>query len=409
MNIKDLFNFNKKAIINTPTVIPEIWDNQTFYSIDATSQSDDALISMYNELPEVQSPVNYIIDSLSTIPFNHYRQSGKESAIVKDSKVMAIIETPNQFQTENDFVKMFFLNRIMLGTGYINRVMPIGFRTIKQLYILPTQHTTPILLNKKDTDIRVNEIASYETTLGGNNITIAKDQVLVQRETSLIDNNYYEARSRLMSAILTSDSLTNNYEARIKLLRDRGAVAIVSPLQDQTISKEDATKMQKSFYQKFGLTGNKQPVAVLPRGVNVNQIGMNAGELELSTNKTQDFTIICNVLGIDPALFGLGNNTYNNKKLAKTAFYEDTVIPYMDNYLQLLSKVFKLPANEFLKADYSQIAAMQEDYDKIVSSNTKLWNDGLITEKEARNATGFEGGEEKKKVELSGEFTNQNE
>ena len=81
-----------------------------------------------------------------------------------------------------------------------------------------------------------------------------------------------------MSAILTSESLTNNYEARIKLIADRGAVAIVSPLLNETISPDDASRMRKSFYSKFGLKGDKQPVAVMPRGVNVSQIGMNAGE-----------------------------------------------------------------------------------------------------------------------------------
>ena len=360
---------------------------------------------MYNDLPEVQAPVNYIVDSLSTIPYAHYRND----KLVENSKIIELLKNPNQYQTENDFIKMAFINRIVLGVLYINRIKPAGFSSVKQLYVLPSQHTQPIIEDKNQKDFRLNSVIGYKTDIDGYSIKLKSDEVIVQRETSLIDNNYYKSRSRLMSAILTSESLTNNYEARIKLIADRGAVAIVSPLLNETISPDDAARMRKSFYSKFGLKGDKQPVAVMPRGVNVNQIGMNAGELELLPNKEKDFISICNLLGIDPALFGIGNNTYNNKKLAKTSFYEDTIIPYMNNYLQLLGNVFKLPKNEYLKADYSQIAAMQEDYDKIVTSNSKLYNDGAINQREYRESTGFEGGEEKTKEELSKENTNQNE
>ncbi len=406
MEFKISLDWGKKKSIVTPTTIPQTWGNSIFYPINNTTQSGEALISMFNDLPEIQAPVNYAIDSLSIIPFSHYRND-KE---IQNSKVLKLLQNPNQYQTELDFTKMFFLNRIMLGLGYINRVKPTGFTATKQLYVLPTQSTEPVLEEKNLKDLRLNKIVGYTTNFGLGEISLDESEVFVQRETSLIDNNYYDARSRLMSAILTSDSLRNNYEARIKLISDRGAVAIVSPSgQDETIDPDAATDMQNSFYNKFGLKGDKQPVAVLPRGVNVNQIGMNATELELLPSKEKDFSIVCNVLGIDPALFGIGNNTYNNKKLAKTSFYEDTIIPYFNNYLALLTKVFELPENESLVPDYSQIAAMQEDYEKIVNANSKLWNDGAITEKEYREATGYEGGEEKKKSELSKDDTNQNE
>ena len=407
MALFDLFKVNKpiqKATKNSfnTEYIPNLWEGTTFYNIESTAQNDKALINMFNDIPEINAPINFIIDSLSIIPFNHYRDTNKGNLIVNDSKVMSIINEPNQYQTENDFIKMFFINRIVLGAGYINRIMPTGFRTIKQLFVLPTQHTTPVLLNDKKSDIRTNSIVGYETELGNQKLVIDKSNVFIQRETSLIDNNYYKSRSRLMSAILTSDSLKYNYEARIKMLKDRGAVGIISPKNEQyTITPQDADNMRRKWYANQGMTGVKYPFDITGTPTEFTSTSMNAAELKLNENKTQDFGIVCNVLGIDPALFGIGNNTYNNKKLAKTAFYEDTIIPYFDNYLQLLSKIFNLPKNEYLKADYSQIAAMQEDYDKIVSSNTKLWNDELITEKEAREATGFEGGEDKKKSELS--------
>lgn len=406
MEFKISLDWNRKKSI-TPTTTPEDWGGSTFYPINVTSeQNAEALILMYNDLPEVQAPINFIIDSLSIIPYMHTRND-KE---VNDSKVISLLKKPNQYQTENDFIKLFFLNRIALGAGYINRIKPIGFRTTKQLYVLPTQNTEPVIEVVSKNDYRLNTIQGYITSFGGSEITIDKDSVFVQRETSLIDNNYYESRSRLMSAIMTSDSLRNNYHARIKLLKDRGAVGLITPSDpNTTLTKDEANRLREQFYEGSGLTGNKYPFHIGGRSMNYTSTSMNASELELINNKNKDFEIVCNVLGLDPALFGLGNNTYNNKKLAKTSFYEDVIIPYFDNYLQLLSNIFELPKNEKLVADYSQIAAMQEDYEKLVNANTKLWNDGLITEAEAREATGFEGGEEKKKNELSTNVNQENE
>ena len=394
MGFKISFERTTKNSIPVTPQLPEIFGTQTFCTLETTQQDSTALISMYNDLPEIQAPVNYIIDSLSTIPYYHYRND----KIVSDSKIMEVVKNPNQYQTANDFIKLALLNRIVLGSLYVNRIKSIGGRNVNQMYVLPSQNTVPVLEDINQKDFRLNNIVGYESTVNGYTIKLNKDEVLTQLEASLIQENHYKSRSRLMSAIMTSDSLRNNYEARIKLLKDRGSVGIISPRDNNsTITPDAAESMRAKYYQQNGITGNKFPFLISPRSLDFTSTTMNAGELELLPSQEKGFTTVCNVLGIDPALFGIGNNTYNNKKLASTAFWENVGIPYLNNYLQLLVNVFNLPKNETIKADYTQVAAMQEDYENIVNANSKLWNDGVITEREYREATGYDSGEERKK------------
>lgn len=398
-----LFDFRQKSL-SIPAA-PELW-GETFYTQLNTQQDNKALMAMYNDIPEVATPVNYTIDSLSIIPFFHY----KGDKVIENSKVLSVIDTPNQFQTKSDFIKIYFLNRILFGAGFINRIKPVGIKDVKQLYVLPTKDTEVVLKDSNQKDFRLNEISGYKVTLNGTIISIPKNDVFTQREAAIIDNNYYSYRSRLMTAILTSDSLRYNYEARIKLLRDRGAVGIVSPdVAGSNISQDDADKMRNKFFKENGLTGRKFPFLISPRPLKFTPTSFNAGELELNANKLQDFQTICAVMGIDSSIFENSKSTYNNKILAKRNFYEDVVMPYFDGFLQFLENIFELPEGEYLKADYSNIPALQEDYEKKVNANSKAYNDGAITQAEYREAIGYQGGKAEYKTSVSGMVNQANE
>ena len=87
MEFKVLDWFKKKSATAT-TPIPQLWEDTNFYTIEGTTeQNTAALILMYNDLPEFQAPINYIIDSLSIIPYAHMRND----KVVNDSKIKALL------------------------------------------------------------------------------------------------------------------------------------------------------------------------------------------------------------------------------------------------------------------------------------------------------------------------------
>jgi HK97 family phage portal protein len=397
MEFKISLDWGKKKSI-TPNVIPEIWDNSTFYTINATSQNSTALISMYNDLPEIQIPVNYLLDSMSVIPYYHYRNGEK----VENSPYIETLDNPNQYQTRTDYIKMFELNRIVLGAGYTNKVKAIGMPKT-QLYVLPTQKTEAVLSETNLSDIRTNSITGFITDFGQGQIKLTKEEVFYQLEIGLIPDNYFVGRSRLMSAILTSDTLRFNYEARLKSLKDRGASYIISPSgQEDTLTPEQAQQMREKYHSENGITGNKFPGLISPRSLSVANTSLNIGELELLGNKETDLSTVCNVLQVSPILFNVGKPSFNNLKVANTSFWEDTVPSYFNAYLELHERVFDLPANEEFRADYSDIPSLQSDLEKLTNSSSKAWNDNVLYESEYRQAIGKEGGEEKTKSQLEG-------
>jgi len=401
MEIKLSFNRNKKKHLEAPKTFayPELLGGQYFYPINfASKQNKTVLVSMYNDIPEIQAPVNYIVDSMCVIPYNHYRNG----EIVENSPVIAKLQTPNQYQKEDEFKRMWFINRIILGEAFVNIFKPVGMGD-PNLYVLQSENTTINLINPENSDIRINGIKNYTTGWGqGSSVTIDAENVRYQLEVGLNANNYYEGRSRLMTAIMPNESLRLGYQARIKLLKDRGALGIISPANNEaTITPDEAKIMRERFYQNNGLTGDKYPYQIGSRALNFTSTSMNAQELELNPSRVADMTAVCHVLDLDPILFNIGSSTYNNKILAKTSFWEDTAKAYFDSYLQFQGQeVFNLPENEELKADYSDIPSLQADLEKLTRSSSTQYNDNVITQAEYRNAIGKDGGEELFKSEL---------
>lgn len=394
---------NKATALSTQ-IVPEQWGNSWFYTADSNTRAGyEALKSMYEDLPEVQAPVNYIIDKLSNIAYDLVRFNKKGDTKIIEDKNRDLLATPNQYMEEPDFIKTFLLNRIVLGAGYINKIKPTGFGVYKQLYVLPSATTQPIVdeVNKKDP--RQNSVKGYTVDFGNGEIKLTSDEVCAQYESNL-DAKLDEIRSRLLSAILTSDSLRYNYEARVVLYKNRGALGVVGPADPNTaITKEQADSLRAQWNNETGITGNKAPIRVSQSAINYTNIGMDIKQLQLNENKLQDFQTVCSVLNIDPALFGVGNDTYNNKILAKKNFWEDVGMPMFNSYLKFIGKVVELPDNEKYIADYSEIPALQEDYKTKVEANSKAYNDGAITHEEYRESINFDGGEDKYKAEIDKE------
>ncbi len=370
--------------------------NGFFYPKDLFDRSNsNALISMYEDIPEIQAPINYIIDKMSIIDFYHVKKIGNREKIIDNSPVMEMLKHPNQYMKRADFIKAFFINKLVFGASFINRIKSLGFDEFTSLYILPSATTKVITSKVSKKDVRLNNIIGYKTDFGGGEINLDYKEVIVQYEANLSPEPE-KIKSRLTSAIMASESLRYNYEARVKIYKDRGALGVLSPNDPTvTITKEQSEEVKRQYYKEHGLSGGKVPFMISSRSLNYTQIGLNVDELKLNENKLQDFQTVCNVLQVDPALFDNTKSTYNNKILAKKNFWEDVGMPGFNSFLELLQEVFNLPANERLIADYSNIPAMQEDFKTKVSANSTAYNDGAITQAEYRESIGYEGGENK--------------
>jgi len=390
-----MFGFNKKPPVQEKAISPQdmvppvIFGNgDTFYPITREADVNDAaLVAMYNTLPEVQIPINYLIGNMSNIKFNHVKLlSDGTPVVLKNSYQMKTLSQPNQFDiTTSLFIKRYFLNKLVLGTGYVNRIE--GLKDMfTQLYVLPTASTSEKFNVVSKKDMRLNSISSYVTDFGFGQIELAADTVVADREATFYSlANQSNHGSRLMSAIAASDSLRYNYEAKVKLYKDRGALGIISPREGASLqTKTAADKIRSAYYSQNGITTGKDPFLFTTSAVDYVPITFDAASLQLSENRISDFNIICSLMGVDSVIFGVTASTFSNKEWAEKDFWLTTAMPTFNSFLQFLAIVFNLPKDEAFLADYNDIAILQSDNKDKVSIFSTMFKDGVITKEEYR-------------------------
>lgn len=358
-------------------------------------QNDNVLVEMYESIPEVAAPINYTIEKAASIKLVHQRKKGDKWIDIENSKVYDVLNTPNQYDNQDTIRKNWMLNYIVLGNSFLNYIKPAGFQYVKQLYVFPSNIVT-IKTNKNIYDFRQNEVTGYSIKLeNGQTMTLSVDEIIHTRQQTLGKKGYLRGRSKLMSAIYTSESLRANYEARVRIYEARGMMGILSPKNENVVFRqEDAEAVQKKLIQKFGVTKNKDSVLTTSVPLKYTNTSPDIKGLMLNENKQQDYETVCSVLSFPPVLLINKTSTYNNISTAETMFYTNTCMPLNMLEAKAYEKAFRLPANERIVPDYSEIEALQKNYESISRQLSTMWNDGVIDENEYRTGMGFDESKE---------------
>ena len=120
------------------------------------------------------------------------------------------------------------------------------------------------------------------------------------------------------------------------------------------------------------------------------QMSMSPAEMDWLEGRREDSRAIAQVFGVPPMMLGIpGDNTYSNYIEARGAFYEDTVLPLTDFYLDYLNR-WLCPlygADIFIEAFTENLPAMQaQRAAKWSAVGTATW----LTINEKRKATGYD-------------------
>jgi len=375
-------------------ITPQQHGSEYFYPINMfEDQSDRALISMYNEVADVSIPINYILDNCSRVPLKHYIQKTDGTLQHKEnSKVEEVLDKPNQYEEYEDFVKTYLLDEILLGNIYLNRIRPIGYNRITQLYIIPAEQCKPKLENKDEKDFRKNSVIAYKWTVEGSEMSLKSEDIIHRKNASKNKKSYYIGNSRLIPALIVSKSLRYNYQARAKLYKDGGALGMITPkFEGVTLGSIEAEMVENKLKTKYGLTGNQNPNIITPVPLDYKKMGIDAKQLDLNANKVQDFQTICSVLNVHSILVNDNSRaTYNNVKEATANFWINNATPKMLNMASTLGTAFNLPKNEKILPDFSSVEALQDDLKLKNEIYNVMFVAGAITLNEYRKQMKFD-------------------
>lgn len=157
-------------------------------------------------------------------------------------------------------------------------------------------------------------------------------------------------------------------------------------------SKEEAESAEQVIKSKYS-TGSKSFGGALLLSGKWKVHQQNAEKVSENTEKKIETTSanIYNFLGVPPQLMGLAYGaTFSNYKEAQRNFYSQTLIPETVKFYNLINKYyFSIVHNNIVIPEFSAMINFIEEKEKNFNMLMALWKEGLITDDQFLQGSGF--------------------
>lgn len=343
---------------------------------------------------DVKPVVDKIAATAASLKWKVYtkdRQGNIEEA--PDSDLQKLLIMPNKEQTWHDYMEASIIQLLVTGNAFTSWETAIGFGDVPiELHLLTTQGFTPILSTN-------DMLLGYEYEMGSMHKKFRLDELIQVKYYNPTDRGYIDGLglSPLDAAINAYTTSNNQWLAASSLLKNKGAIGMVTPDSDDILTEEELDQAQEALQRRMGGADKFGKVMVTPTKMRYQAMGMTASDMKIIEMGIMNLRAICNIYGVDSSLFNdPSNKTFNNRKEAEKALWTNVNLPILDKfkfqYNKTLAKAYSEREGKEYFIDYvtDDIQALHEDKDKQADRVVKLIQSGVIKPSKGAEMMGIE-------------------
>ena len=335
------------------------------FGTTGTAATPTSAMNLYNSSSAVSIPINYIAEAFASI--NPVLKQGTE--IITDHPVLDLLQTPSAFYTQDLFFENLAKNYLItgetevIGIGNINRP-PIELQPINPKFVT---------INEGGQGIATSMIVSGQTLTGAYNIVQRGKTVrylrgnlaeLKQiRNYSTKDNSMLRGQSLLVSAAAEARQHIEGNNHNVSLLVNGGRVSLVFHF-DEDMNEDDFQATKERVISQYGGSQNAGKIGVTSGGkLNIEEIGVNNKDMDFAQLQSMARQSVALQYKFPLPLLTVDAATMNNYREAKSALYDDAVLPTADRIFGgltdfLMPRYGLDPAKIRITYDLSQITAL---------------------------------------------------
>lgn len=363
-------------------------------------------VNDYDNNSEVYAIVKRISKTISTVPFYVYQVKNKKELTrykammsnastgadvakaeltrakavseIADSPLNKLLEKPNEYQSFSEFVENVVGYKLITGNSYIwaNR---LSNGKVQELVVLPSQYVAII------SDGTINGVEGYTFTLVGWDNLPAKDVIHLKYFNPYFDTNGQQlyGLSPLQAAYRTVQRSNDAKDTSVGMLQNQGPKGILYAKDgNNDFGPEAAGKLKEDFYNQYGTKTQGQIVQnagrVLIAGAELGWVNMGMSPVDLQLLESEKITLreLCNVYGVNSALFNdPDNKTYNNMKEAKKEMLTQVVLPELVALRDAFNRFFATEIGEgyYIDFDITVFPELQEDMKELSAILSQSW------------------------------------
>lgn len=338
----------------------------------------------------VYSSVQKIATACAGVNWLLYRGKGKNKTEVDTHPFLDLWARPNPLQSTSEFVESVIGFIKIAGNSYIEENV-VNKKVLELWPVRPDK--VKIVPNAR------GFVQRYTFTHGASVRSWEVDQVtlrasLAHWKTFNPLNDWY-GQSPLQAAIQALDQNNAGQKWNLALLQNSAVPSGVLQMESTqgnirgTLTDTQYTSLKQKLDEHYTGAANAGRPMILEGGLSWKSISLSPKEMEFIESKEVSAIDIATAFGVPPEILGLGEKTYANQKEARLAFWEDTNLPTMDAFRDLLNYWLLKQYGEDLYFDYDRddIEALQYRREQKYLSLAPV---KFLTKNEKREAVGYE-------------------
>lgn len=356
---------------------PREFGSEIFYpvgmAVDMWGKED--VIRDFCEIPEINAVYNMKASMFSAGTLKILDRNGKDAS-KKHPELATILETPNWFQDQKEFMVQTKLFHEILGNEFIYNLFPLGMnpeRTSGFFSLPPNLVEVDYTSNKLF--FTVSDPAGmikYTYRSNGKDNPLPADAIMhfndsrVNYSDNMDSKQILRGISKLEALQPVRKNIRLTYESLGVILKNRGALGIISNDSDNGVGqaipiKDDEKKIIQDGYRNYGGLSHQNQLIITSAKVRWQQMSINPDKLGLFQGKKEDFAKVLDSAGMAMELFVNQGSTYENQKQARKGTYQETIIPEAVKWVGGLNRKLLSESYDKIVVDYSHMPIFQED------------------------------------------------
>lgn len=335
-------------------------------------------LKSFLEIPEINAVINLKARVFSQGVVRAFNvKTGEE---IPNDKFVEYFKKPNWFQTQAQFTRQSKVYREIFGNEYLYGVAPVGMpERLKQLYTIPPEWVN--VKYKSDTLFFLEAeqpkgALKYWVQQDNSKIPLELDNLIHNMDNN-IDGGKGNKRnkgtfcgiSKLSPLSVAVNNMRMAYETRGVLLKNRGAVGILSNAGTDVsgtipLDSKEVERVQEEYKKRYGALEGQSALLITSANLKYQQMAIPPDKLGLFQEIEEDFNKVLDAYHVPAELFVRSKGaTYENQKQARKGLYAETIIPEAVEWLEPISNKYyeRSDGNVRLMMDYSHLPVFQED------------------------------------------------
>ena len=329
--------------------------------------SSKAIEEGYKSSVPVYACVKKRMDSVSSIPLVVEVKSGDEWEPSPSHPLQVLLDNPNPEMTSGTLIRLMVAHLDLAGNAYWMKVKGGRGNTTKELWPTMPQYVSI-------TGSQQSLIEYY--TVGVEQRRVNEDEMC---HFKFVDpSSLIFGQAPLKSAGKAVD-IDNAGQAFQKVsMQNRGVPDLHISYEGDDLNPDQMEQANAVAKTKTG-PGNARAPWVTTKA-KITQLSMSPVEMDFMETRRFSREDICSAYGVPSSLIAeMGNVNLANAETARRAFWQDTIVPLMDEIIDSLNMCLSSEYGPDVRIvyDLSNIPALQENYTEKLTNAKIMWSMGV--------------------------------